>query len=223
MVPFVKTSCVNKKNSKLSRKRSEQAGDVRPLRADALRNVDSLLGAAMAVFEASGVDAPIREIADKAGVGVGTVYRHFPQRSDLIVAVLKTQIDSCADAAEDFAGQYRPGEALRHWMQRYVDLLAQKRGFAGALHSGDSAYTALATYFFKRMEPALQKLLEAASAAKAIRTGVRAGDLLRAVATLCHGPDGEQPSYTRSMVQLLMDGMRYGSDEPARSRAIRNA
>ena len=100
------------KKRSLSRKRRGYGSDARPLRADALRNVDSLLGAAMVVFEASGVDAPIREIAHKAGVGVGTVYRHFPQRSDLIVAVLKTQIDSCADAAEDFAGKYRPGE---HW------------------------------------------------------------------------------------------------------------
>ena len=208
-----------KRNSR--RKRSEPASDTRPLRADALRNVDSLLEAAMIVFEASGVDAPIREIAQKAGVGVGTVYRHFPQRSDLIVAVLRTQIDSCADAADDLAGKYKPGEALVRWTQRYVDLLGKKRGFAGALHSGDPAYRALPGYFFKRMEPALGKLLDAAIATKAIRGGVRAEDLLRAVATLCHGPDGEEPPYARSMVQLLMDGMRCETSDLTKSKMAR--
>ena len=70
----------------------------RRLRADAQRNIDTLLQTAMAVFATSGVDAPVREIAEKAGVGVGTIYRHFPQRSDLIAAVFRREIDACADA-----------------------------------------------------------------------------------------------------------------------------
>jgi AcrR family transcriptional regulator len=82
------------------------------LRADAQRNTDALLEAALAVFATSGVDAPVREIAVKAGVGVGTVYRHFPQRSDLIVAVFRHQVDGCADAAAVLAAEHAPGEAL---------------------------------------------------------------------------------------------------------------
>jgi hypothetical protein len=108
-------------------------------------------------------------------------------------------------------------------MQRYVDLIAKKRGFAGALHSGDSAYSALSAYFFKRMEPALEKLLDAAIAAKVIHAGVRADDLLRAVATLCHGPHGEEPSYARSMVQLLIDGMGGGTSDPTKSKVVRKS
>src|SRR5579871_4585158 len=94
-------------------------GENRPIRADARRNLDALLRAAMAVFATSGVDAPVREIAEKAGVGVGTVYRHFPQRSDLIVAVFRHQVDACADAAPVLAAEHEPGEALARWMQRY--------------------------------------------------------------------------------------------------------
>ena len=80
---------------------SQETDDQQPRarRVDAQRNLQSLLQAAMDVFTRSGVDAPVREIAERAGVGVGTLYRHFPQRADLIVAVLKSQIDACADAA----------------------------------------------------------------------------------------------------------------------------
>lgn len=190
-----------------------QDDTLRPVRADARRNVDALLRAAMAVFAVSGVDAPVREIAEKAGVGVGTVYRHFPQRSDLIVAVLQTEIDACADAASDLAAKYAPAEALARWMQRYVDLIAKKRGFAGALHSGDPAYSALSPYFFERMEPALHALLDTAAVAGKVRIGIKAADLLRAVATLYHGPHGEEPPYARKMVELLVDGLRYGATE----------
>lgn len=186
----------------------------KPARADARRNLDSLLRAAMEVFAESGVDAPVRDIAERAGVGVGTVYRHFPQRSDLIVAVLRTRMDECADAAAELSGEYAPSEALSRWMRRFVDFLSTKRGFAGALHSGDPAYGGLKPYFAQRMEPALRGLLERASDAGVVRRGVNAQDLLSAVATLCHGPGGEQPAYAREMVDLLVDGLKYGASSP---------
>lgn len=161
------------------------------------------------MFATAGVDAPVREIAQKAGVGLGTVYRHFPQRSDLIVAVMQTQMDACADAATILAGEYEPGEALTRWVQRFMDFFATKRGFAAALHSGDPAYSALCDYFLERMSKAVHALLDAAVAAKAVRPGIDAEDLLWAVATLCHGPNGEEPPYARRMVALMVDGMRY--------------
>jgi AcrR family transcriptional regulator len=183
----------------------------RRMRADAQRKMTSLLHAAMKVFAKSGVDAPVREIAERAGVGLGTVYRHFPQRSDLIVAVFQSQVDACADAASEFARKYEPGEALARWMQRYVDFFATKRGLAAALHSGDPAYTALPVYFEKRLQPALRSLLDAAVAAGVVRPGIEAGDLLRAVGNLCRGVHGEEPVYARRMVELLVDGLRYGA------------
>ncbi len=193
---------------------NSKEGQPRRMRADAQRKMRSLLESAMEVFQTSGVDAPVREIAERAGVGLGTVYRHFPKRSDLIKAVFQTQVDACADAASDLASKYAPGEALARWMQRYVDFISTKRGLAAALHSGDPAYVALPVYFSKRLEPALKTLLSAATDAGAVRPGIEANDLLRAVATLCRGPHDEEPVYARRMVELLVDGLRYGASTP---------
>lgn len=184
----------------------------RPLRADAQRNTDALLEAALAVFAVSGVDAPVREIAEKAGVGIGTVYRHFPQRSDLIVAVFRHQVDACADAAPVLAAKHGPGEALARWMQRYADFIAAKRGLAAALHSGDPAFNSLPAYFDQRLRPALQTLLDAAAAAGEVRTDIEPNDLLRAVGSLCMSARDDRADYARRMVALLVDGLRYGAN-----------
>ena len=147
----------------------------RRLRADAQRNIDSLLEAAKAVFATSGVDAPAKEIADLAGVGVGTLYRHFPQRSDLVKAVFQREVDACADAAPALAAAHEPAEALAQWLLRYTEFVATKRGLAAALHSGDPAFDALPGYFMQRLEPALGSLLEAAMASGEIRGDISPG------------------------------------------------
>src|SRR5881227_2447210 len=118
----------------------------RRLRADAQRNIDSLLEAAKTVFGTSGVDAPAKEIADLAGVGVGTLYRHFPQRSDLVKAVFEREVDACAAAATTLAEAHGPGDALAAWLDRYTAFLTAKRGLKKALHSGDPAFAALPEY-----------------------------------------------------------------------------
>ena len=184
---------------------------VRRLRADAQRSIESLLQAAMAVFASSGVDAPVREIAEKADVGIGTIYRHFPQRSDLIVAVFRHEVDACADAAPILAAKHAPGEALARWMERYVDFIAAKRGLATALHSGDPAFDTLPSYFQQRLEPALRKLLASAAAAGEVRTDIPAMDLLGAVGSLSMHAYKQGPEHARRMVSLLVDGLRYGA------------
>jgi AcrR family transcriptional regulator len=192
----------------------------RRLRADAQRNVDALLEAAMAVFATSGVDAPVRRIAAKAGVGIGTVYRHFPQRSDLIAAVFRHEIDACADAAPALAVAHQPGEALARWMLRYVDFVAAKRGLAPALHSGDPAFDTLRAYFEQRLRPALQTLLASAAAAGEVRTDVDADDILGAVASLSMHAFDQGPEHARRMVSLFVDGLRYGANpHPKAKRA----
>ncbi len=193
-----------------------RSGD-RRVRADAQRNIDALLQSAMAVFATSGVDAPVREIAEKAGVGIGTVYRHFPQRSDLIVAVFRHEVDACAAAASVLAIEHGPGEALARWMQRYVDFIAAKRGLAAALHSGNPAFDTLPAYFETRLRPALQRLLKAAAAAGNVRADVESDDLLRAVASLCTSPHDDGPKHARRMVALLVDGLRFGADQSAKT------
>jgi AcrR family transcriptional regulator len=209
----------------VSEKAQDRGDDLAPrepkdrrVRADAQRNIDTLLQTAMVVFASSGVDAPVRAIAEKAGVGVGTIYRHFPQRADLIAAVFRREIDACADAAPLLAAQYEPGEALTRWMQRYVDFIAAKRGLAKALHSGDPAFDTLPAYFKLRLEPALRVLLKSAAAAGEVRPDIAAEELLGAVASLSMHAFGQGPKHARRMVSLLVDGLRYGAGSDAKSR-----
>lgn len=184
----------------------------RRLRADARRNIDSLLEAAKTVFATSGVEAPAREIADLAGVGVGTLYRHFPKRSDLVTAVLQREMDACADAASPLAAAHAPGAALEKWLYRYTEFLTTKRGLASALHSGDPAFDGLQGYFMQRLGPALGSLLEAAVANGEIRADIGPEDLLYAVASLCMPESDEGVAYSQRMIALLTDGLRHGAD-----------
>jgi AcrR family transcriptional regulator len=184
----------------------------RRLRADAQRNIDALLEAAKTIFGTSGVDAPAKEIADLAGVGVGTVYRHFPQRSDLVKAVFQHEVDACADAATALAAEHEPGEALAKWLHRYTEFLATKHGLAPALHSGDPAFAALPGYFVQQLGPALGSLLDAAAANGEIRAGFSAEEILYAVANLSLPATDHGPAFSQRMVALLIDGLRYGAD-----------
>ncbi|WP_225858916.1 TetR/AcrR family transcriptional regulator [Streptomyces albicerus] len=183
-------------------------GAPRRMRADAQRNVDALIKAARAVFDTSGVDAPAKEIADLAGVGVGTLYRHFPLRSDLVKAVVESGIDACAAAGPQLSAVHEPGEALAEWLRQYTEFLGTKRGLAPALHSGDPAYEALPGYFLEKVGPALTALLDTAAADGAVRDDVSAHDLLYAIANLCMPVPGEGPEYNQRMVALLIDGLR---------------
>ncbi|MGV8939135.1 MAG: TetR/AcrR family transcriptional regulator [Allorhizobium sp.] len=190
----------------------------RRARADAQRNEDALLEAAKEVFKIYGVDAPVREIAARAGVGVGTLYRRFPKRSDLVAAVFRREVDACAAAGPSLAAENPPGEALVRWLKRYTVFISTKRGLAAALHSGDSAFDALPDYFRARFEPALTSLLDAAVAAGEVRGDVEPYDLLRAIGNLSvAGEDGA--AHTASMVDLLIDGLRFG----AKPTATRNS
>lgn len=189
----------------------ETAGKDRRVRADVQRNLDALLQAAKTVFATSGVDAPVREIAEQAGVGVATLYRHFPQRADLVAAVFRREMDACADLAPVLSAAHAPFEALAQWMQRYAAFIATKRGLATLLHSGDPAFDALPAHFEKRLRPALRALLDTAATAGAVRSDVDADELLGAVASLCMSAHNAAPGRAERMVALLVDGLRYGA------------
>ncbi|HEY6891469.1 MAG TPA: hypothetical protein VI300_26925, partial [Solirubrobacter sp.] len=117
-------------------------------------------------------------------------------------------IDECADAGLALSAAHEPREALTSWLRRYTDFVATKHGLAAALHSGDPAFDALPAYFWDRLGPVLDTLLEAAKAGGEIRADISARDLLSAVALLCHPVPGEGPEYSQRMVALLMDGLR---------------
>lgn len=184
-----------------------QSKTTRSLRADAARNEDAVLQAAKEVFLRSGVDAPVREVASLAGVGVGTLYRRFPKRSDLIKAVFRREIDTCANAAQDLAATHGPGDAIAEWLMLYADFMGTKKGLATALHSGDEAYADLPGYFRERFEPALARLLDRARAAKALRIDVKPYDLLRAIGNLSVAEGEDRDAHVKQMVALMIGGL----------------
>lgn len=187
-----------------------RSGEVpaRSRRADAQRNRQVLLAAAAEVFVTSGVDAPIREIAAKAGVGMGTVYRHFPTRADLVVAVYRHQVEACAEAGPALlADTDSPLAALRQWVDLFVDFLVTKHGLANALHSDSSGFEALHAYFLDRLVPVCTRLLDAAADAGEIRPDVRAYELMRGIGNLCAGRDDDPRYDPRRLIDLLLRGL----------------
>jgi len=187
-----------------------RAGPATPRkRADARRNQKTLLDAAAAIFVTSGVQAPVRDIAAKAGVGVGTIYRHFPTRADLIVAVYRHQVEACAEAGPTLlANSSTPHAALARWINLFVDFLVTKHGLAAVLQSDDAGFDALHTYFIDRLVPVCDQLLEAAADAGEILPDVDAYELLHGVGNLCIGADNNPRYDGRRMVELVIAGLR---------------
>jgi AcrR family transcriptional regulator len=190
----------------------------RTKRADARRNEKTLLDAAAAIFVASGVEAPIRDIAAKAGVGTATIYRHFPTRADLIIAVYRHQVEALAEAGPALlaasgasaasAPSATPYDALRQWISSFVDFLVTKQGLATALQSDDACFDPLHDYFLERLVPVCTRLLEAAIDSGEIRSDVDAFGLMRGVGGLCAGANGSHPYDARQMVEILIAGLR---------------
>ncbi|MFF5082557.1 TetR/AcrR family transcriptional regulator [Actinoplanes sp. NPDC000266] len=173
-------------------------------RADARRNEKALLDAAAAAFVESGVDAPVRDIAAKAGVGVGTIYRHFPARSDLIVAVFRHQVEECAAAGPELLkSSASPHEALGRWIDLFADFLVTKHGLPEALNAGD-----LHAYFLERLVPVCAEIVDAATAAGQIVPGVSPVGLLRGVGNLCIGAGRDDGYDARQMIGFLIEGLR---------------
>jgi AcrR family transcriptional regulator len=178
-------------------------------RADARRNEKALLDAAAAIFVASGVEAPIRDIAAQAGVGTATIYRHFPTRADLIIAVYRHQVEALAQAGPALlAAGASPYEALRQWLSGFVDFLVTKRGLATALQSDDACFDPLHSYFLDRLVPVCTLLLEAAAGAGEIRADLDAPALMRGVGGLCAGATSAHPYDARQLVGILVAGLR---------------
>jgi AcrR family transcriptional regulator len=178
-------------------------------RADARRNEATLLNVAAAAFVESGVNVAVRDIAARARVGVGTIYRHFPTRADLIVAVYRHQVEACAEAGPTLLAESdTPHHALARWIGMFIDFLATKHGLAEVLRSDDAAFQTLHAYFIDRLVPVCAQLLEAAAAAGEIRPGHDAYELLRGVGNLCVGA-GSDPRYNpRHLAELLITGLR---------------
>ncbi|MFJ9596976.1 TetR/AcrR family transcriptional regulator [Streptomyces virginiae] len=178
-------------------------------RADAQRNRETVLAAAAEVFVTSGVDAPIRRIAAHAGVGMATIYRHFPTRADLVTAVYQHQIEACAEAGPSLlATAGSPFDALRQWIDLFVDFLVTKHGLADALQSDNERFAALHAYFLDRLLPVCALLLDASVEAGDIRPGTEPYELMRGIGNLCVGRDGDPRYDPRRLIALLLRGLQ---------------
>jgi AcrR family transcriptional regulator len=184
--------------------------DCRPLRADARRNRERLLEAATEAFRRDGANASLEEIARQAGVGVGTLYRHFPNREALMEAIFRRDVTALADGADELLASLPPDEALAEFMQRFVGYVATKRGLATHLKAVMSHDAELFTYAQSRMNEAAAKLVRAAATQDLIRDDVDPDDVLRGLSGICLASDapGWEDQACR-ISRLLMDGLRY--------------
>lgn len=179
-------------------------------RADALRNRDRLLEAARTVFSAGGPEASLEAVAQAAGVGIGTLYRHFPTREALFEAVYRHEVEQLADLAERLKKKDTPPiEALRQWLRSVVKFVATKKGMSAALALVMAKDSDLVSYSSDRLARAIGVLSEQAVAAGEIRSDVSAEDLLRAIVGMCYTHD--QPGWQKNVLRLVdvfVDGLR---------------
>ncbi len=187
----------------------------RPLRADAARNRDRLLSVAGDVFAARGTDVSLEDIARQAGVGIGTLYRHFPTRDALVEAVYRNEVETICRRSAELAAEQDPERALSAWMAEFVGSVARKRGRADAIRAAVGADSALFADSRRQVMAAVDLLLDAAAQAGVVRKDVAAQDLLQAMSGICLVTgDPTTADQARRLVGLLMDGLRYGVGRP---------
>ena len=186
------------------------------LRADARRNRDRLIRTAAEAFAERGAGASLEDIARRAGVGIGTLYRHFPTREHLVEVVYRRELELLAEAAEQLAAEKAPDEALEEWMYRFVNYMATKRGMANSLKLLIVSNAALFTEGSTLLRSAVDALLAKAIAAGAIRSDVETEDVLHALSSIYSIPDTPQwRERANRLIGLLMDGLRHRRTPPA--------
>ena len=197
---------------------------IRRPRADAVRNRERVLEAAKAVFSAGGPDASLEAVARHAGVGIGTLYRHFPTREALFEAVYRREVEQLGELSEALKSEPDPVEALRRWLRSNVEFVATKKGMSAALALAVNSTSELTVYSFGRLTKAVGTLLDRAIAAGEIRADIGPEDVLRALIGMCYLHD--QPGWQTSVLRLLdvfVDGLlirtsAQGASTPASPR-----
>lgn len=182
-------------------------------RADALRNREKVLTAAAEVFAEQGTDAALEEVARRAGVGIGTLYRHFPTRAALVEHVYRDGVTRLAEQARELVATLPAEEALEAWVLAFADYAGRKRDNAAALRAAlgeDSA--AVFAESRAQMTEAANLVFDTARAAGVIRPDVDAWDAVRTVGGVCQaGNDAQDPEASRRMLRIVLDGLRFGA------------
>ncbi|MFI0774290.1 TetR/AcrR family transcriptional regulator [Streptomyces sp. NPDC021212] len=192
-------------------------GSGRPLRADAQRNRDKILAAAVRVFTEEGLDAHFERIAKEAGVGSGTLYRNFPTREALIEAAYRNELAQLCDAAPALLAAMPPHEALRAWTRHFMDYATAKFGMADALQavvgSGANPYAES----HRMIQTALTSLMDAATAAGTIRPDINPTDMFAALTGIAlTSAKPEQRDQAERLLDLTLDGLRGGAEQTGR-------
>jgi len=182
----------------------------KPLRKDAARNREKLLAAAVGLFAERGTEGSLEEVAKRAGVGIGTLYRHFPTRDALVEAAYRNEVAQLRSAADELLAELPPDEALEAFMRRFVDYGTAKRGMRDALQSIAGGSTALFSETRGQVTEAVAVLLAAGAEAGTLRADVEAEDVLRAMGAIWMVADGEEfPDQAMRILRLVLDGLRY--------------
>jgi AcrR family transcriptional regulator len=178
-------------------------------RADSLRNREQLLEAAKAAFNAVGAEVALEEIARRAGVGIGTLYRHFPTRDALLAAVYRREVEQLSDSADALLASRPAGEALAAWLHLLVDYMATKRVIAPALRASPGEGSQVYAASGAAVTDALNRLARAAAAGGDIRADIGPDDLLRMVIGMSHGYDApDWEASARRLIEVLMAGLK---------------
>jgi AcrR family transcriptional regulator len=191
---------------------AKAAAPTRKPRADSARNRQLLIDAAKAGFSGVGLDVSLEEIARRAGVGIGTLYRHFPTREAVVEAVYRREVEHLAEAVPQLLQASPAGEALHKWMHLFVDYIATKRIIAPSLAAATARTPALYSTSLELITGAISTLVKRAVASGDVRKDIDPSDLLRAMVGVSYGnPDAGWEASARRLIDILMDGLRRKS------------
>jgi AcrR family transcriptional regulator len=192
-------------------KRKPTAQERKP-RADSARNRQLLIDAAKAGFSEVGLNVSLEEIARRAGVGIGTLYRHFPTREAVVEAVYRREVEQLAQAAPQLLESSQAADALHTWMHLFVDYIATKRMIAPSLGAAAGRSSPLYASSAELITAAITTLVKRAVASGAVRKDIDPSDLLRAMVGVSYGnPDAGWQASARRLIDILMDGLRRKS------------
>jgi len=187
--------------------RQAEDGSPRRMRADAMRNYERLVTAARVVFAQQGGGASMEAIAKEAGVGVGTLYRHFPKRIDVVEAVYREDVDELVSVAESAVAELEPWPALAAWLEAFVRYAIGKRRFLTELHEAFEKNPDLRIASRERIEGAIEIVLTRAQDAGVVRTDLDGPDLMQLLGSMCMSAT-LTPEQSQRLLVMIEDGLR---------------